>query len=180
MNIKSNMMTVVAGLALAAALPAQAQVLGGAIGGAGNVVLGGGGIAGDAGANGALNSDLRDRVQAARDRTQSTAQSQADHGHQVAAKSTAGAKGRVQQIRAGAESTARNAPQASGSAASSTSVEKHAAKRTIKADSNSAANYSADRSGLVFGGSHATSASITRDEPAASEPASGQPDTTGE
>jgi hypothetical protein len=170
MNIKSSVMTVAAGLAFAALVPAQAQVLGGTLGGAGNVVLGGGGIAGGASGGGMLNSDLRDRLQAARERTQSTAESAGERVHHVAAGGKATAESGVQKARAGARSAAQNPAKTSGSAASSTSVEKHAAKRTAKADSNSATDFSADRSGLVLGGSHASSASMTRDEPAPSEP----------
>jgi hypothetical protein len=177
MKLKSNVMTVVAGLALAAALPVQAQVLGGALGGAGNVMMGGGGIAGDASASGSLDSDLRDRVQGARERSQAAAESGVQHGQDAAASTRASAGSRVQKTSTHTQQAARNAGKVSGSAATSASAGKQIGKRNVQAGSSSNTGFSADRSGVLVDSSQTGNASVTRPEPA---PAPGEPESAGE
>ena len=175
MNIKSGVMTVVAGLALTAVLPVQAQVLGGAIGGAGNAVLGGGSFGGDAAFGGTVNGDMRDRLQAARERGQSTAESTAQRGHDTAVNAGSTTEGSVQKTRGKTNQAVQSSGNTSGAAMTSTSVDKHVGKRDAKADSDTSAAYSADRNGLALGSSHATNASIARDQPAASPGSTAEP-----
>jgi hypothetical protein len=138
MNFKRNMTTVVAGLVLAAALPAQAQLLGGAVNAAGNAVLGGGqaGIGGNLG--GHIGGDLSGVREAARERVRSTA----DQGREVAGKAKSAGEAGVQKAR---DNT----------------------KRDVKADGSLAGNVSADRDGLDFGATPSANASAKRSEPAA-------------
>jgi hypothetical protein len=177
MKMNSSVMTVIAGLALTTVMPVQAQGLGGVLGGAGGASMGRGGIAGHAAAGGMLDSNMRERVQAARERTEAAARSTTERGREAAASTRAAAEGGVRKTREGAERVGQLPAEASGAATTSAATEKRIVNRSVQADGSSSAGFAADRSGADFGGSQATSASLTRAASAPQAPPSTEPET---
>ncbi len=165
MKINRNVLTIITGALLVAALPAGAQVLGGGLAGAGNAVLGGGmgQIGGGGNASVLGNFDAGSALEPARNRTEAIG----SRNREVAAGTTAAAKAKAQQTRA----TVDGAAQASKSAAAGAGESASGAGRTASASSDSTGALSADRTGASLTGSQSTAASVKRNAPAQPEPA---------
>lgn len=89
MKLRHNLMQFAAAGLLAVALPASAQLLGGAVGGTLNGALGGGGLHGGLSGNGGLHGDLRDTTDALRgvkDKARTTTTVATDKTRDVAGK----------------------------------------------------------------------------------------------
>jgi hypothetical protein len=152
MNINRNVLKIVAGVLLAASLPAGAQVLGGSIGGAANGALGGGlgqgvhGTGGIMGGGSITGPDVAGTAGKVRERAQ-----QAGERTKDAASNTAGAlHSRVEGTRGAASATAQGSAAAGATAAQGTAG---TATQSGNATANGAASSAtAPQGGVLFDG----------------------------
>jgi hypothetical protein len=158
MNIKRNVLTIVAGTLLVTALPATAQGLGGSLGGAASGALSG--RFDDA----ATFGSVRDRAQQVGGRTRTAAGNAASAG-----------KSRLEATRTASAATVQEAPQAQAQAGSggllvegngAGAVEKQVMGRNVAAQGSGASQTRADRSGLATDSSGGASAAVTKESPA--------------